>query len=238
MNLTGVEWLCLGVAAALIVFGARWVFRRRPSVYRKELPRIYEPHDLGPNPDSTNFYFRNLDQSLADIPQKLKQFRDLERELQGLDPVAWTFLKSELEPLLTVKDPVRGWEALWNKLKQAKAYKRSGYSHAAFNPPSVVKGKKTSDLEAGNGASKALCEVKTINMSEVEAERRLTGGVGTSEDQLNAAFLGKLGAPRQDSCGASTVRSSDHHHVIPVDMSFIRSRMNGDSTSSRSYSDL
>jgi hypothetical protein len=96
-----------------------------------------------------------------------------------------------------VKDPARGWEALWNKLNQAKAYdylKRSGYSHAAFIPPSVVKGKKTPDLEAGNGASKALCEVKTINMSEVEAERRQTGGVGTSEDQLNAAFLGKLGS--------------------------------------------
>jgi hypothetical protein len=98
MNLTGVEWLCLGVAAALIVFGARWVFRRRPSVYRKELPHIYELHDLGPNPASTNFYFRNLDQSLADIPQKLKKFRDLECELQGPIPSLGLFLNPSLNP--------------------------------------------------------------------------------------------------------------------------------------------
>ncbi len=166
-------------------------------MYRKELPRIYELYDLGPNPAPPEFYFRNLDQSLAEIPQKLKQFRDIERDLQGLDPAAWAFLKSELAPLLTAKDPVRGWEALLNKLNQAKAYNylvRCGYSRVAFIPPSSVKGKKTPDLEASNAAGKALCEVKTINVSDIEAERLQAGGVTTVEDQLNIFFLNKLGS--------------------------------------------
>jgi hypothetical protein len=37
-----------------------------------------------------------------------------------------------------------------------------------------------------------LCEVKTINPSEIEASRRLTGGVGISTDHLNEQFFGKL----------------------------------------------
>jgi hypothetical protein len=166
-------------------------------VYLQELPRIYELRDLAHHPASPDFYFRNLDQSLADIPQKLKQFRDLERDLESLDPVAWAFLKSELEPLLTAKDPMRGWEALLNRINQAKAYaylKRSGYGHVAFIPTSSVKGKKTPDLKADNGVERALCEVKTINMSDIEAERRATGGAGTSDDQLQIAFFNKLGS--------------------------------------------
>jgi hypothetical protein len=166
-------------------------------VYRQELPRIFELRDLAPDPASPEFYLRNLDQSLADIPQKLKQVRDLERDLETLDPAAWAFLKFELQPLLTARDPTRGWEALLNRLNQAKAYaylKCSGYIHVAFIPPSSVRGKKTPDLEAKNGAEKALCEVKTINMSDIEAERRLAGGVGTSNDQLQTAFFNKLGS--------------------------------------------
>ena len=197
MSRTGVEWLYSGIAAAVAVIAVLWFIRKRSGVYRKELPRIYELHDLGPTPAPPEFYFRNLDQSLAEIPQKLKQFRDIERDLQGLDPAAWAFLKSELAPLLMVRGPVRKWEPLLNKLNQAKAYNhlvRCGYSHVAFIPPSSVKGKKTPDLAASGATGKALCEVKTINVSDIEAERREAGGAATVEDQLNMFFLKKLGS--------------------------------------------
>jgi len=164
-------------------------------MYRKILPRIYELRDLLPLPAPPGAYFHDLDRTLAEIPQKLKQYRDIEADLQGLDPVAWTFLKSELQPLLTAKDPRRGWQSLFDKLNQAKAYshlKGAGYCNIEFIPPSTVKGQQMPDLRAEREAVKALCEVKTINISEIESDRRHRGGVGSSSDRLDAGFFAKL----------------------------------------------
>ena len=38
----------------------------------------------------------------------------------------------------------------------------------------------------------ALCEVKTINVSDIEAYRRFSGGVGRGTDHLTIGFFGKL----------------------------------------------
>ena len=46
-----------------------WIWWRRKTVYRRELPRIYELRDLLPNPPPPGAYFCNLDKSLAEIPQ-------------------------------------------------------------------------------------------------------------------------------------------------------------------------
>jgi hypothetical protein len=85
-------------------------------MFRKKLPRIYELHDLVPVPPPTDPYFRDLDASLAAHPLKFKQYRDIEQDLQGLDPAAWTFLKSEVAPLLVARVEKRGWQALFNIL--------------------------------------------------------------------------------------------------------------------------
>jgi hypothetical protein len=164
-------------------------------MYRKELPRIYELRDLLPDPLPAKAYFQNLDQSLSAVPQKLRQFRELERDLQELDPDAWAFLKSEVLHLLQVKDEKRGWQPLFDKLNQAKGYnylKRAGYMTVKFIPPGA--GRMTPDLEAVSVSGKVLCEVKTINISDVEAHRRRSGGVGTVTDQLEAGFFTKLAA--------------------------------------------
>jgi hypothetical protein len=169
--------------------------QRTKSVYRRELPRIYELRDLLPNPLPPEAYFQNLDRSLGEIPQKLRQFRDWERELEGLDRRAWSFLKGELAPLLTTRDPRRGWQPLFDKLNQARAYnhlKRAGYVHIEFVPVSIASNQQTPDLQATSGAGRVLCEVKTINVSEIEAERRAASGVGTTTDQLDAGFFRKL----------------------------------------------
>ena len=158
-----------------------WIWWRRKTVYRRELPRIYELRDLLPNPPPPGAYFCNLDKSLAEIPQKLRQFRDLERDLQGLDAAAWNFLKSELEPLLTAQDAKRGWQPLWDRLNQAKAYnhlKDARYRNIEFISPSTVRGQQTPDLRAELNTTRVLCEVKTIDISEIEAERRHSGGAG------------------------------------------------------------
>lgn len=166
-------------------------------MFRSELPRIYELRDLLPDPAPPGAYFRNLDQSLAEIPQKLKQFRDIEHDLEGLDLEAWGSLKSELKPLLAARHPTRGWQALFDKLNEAKAYNyltKAGYGGVRFIPRSKVRGQRTPDLSASMAGAKALCEVKTINHSQVEADRRYHGRVGTSTDRLEQGFFGKLSA--------------------------------------------
>jgi hypothetical protein len=164
-------------------------------VYRKELPRIYEFRDSLPDPVPASAYFQNLDKSLSENPQKLRQYRDLEQDLAALDPAAWAFLKSDVTPLFRVKHEMRGWQQLFDKLNQAKAYnhlKRVGYETVRFLPPSSVQGRKTPDLEARKDSRRALCEVKTINVSDIEAHRRVLGGVIEVSDQLKPGFFGKL----------------------------------------------
>lgn len=166
-------------------------------MFRKELPRIYELRDLLPDPVPLGAYFQNLEESLARIPQKLKQFRDIERDLEGLDPEAWEALKSDLKPLLAAKHPTRGWQSLFDKLNEAKAYnylKNAGCSDVRFIPRSKISGQRTPDLSASKGGTKTLCEVKTINHSEVEATRRHNGGVGAVTDRLEQGFFDKLSA--------------------------------------------
>jgi hypothetical protein len=131
--MTSSSRLSFVLAAAVAVALAAWVWQRRTAMYRRQLPHIYELHDLIPVPPP-NAYFRDLDRTLAEIPQKLKQYRDVEKDLQGLDPAAWAFLKSELAPLLTAKDAKRGWQPLFDKLNEAKAYnylKGAGYERVA-----------------------------------------------------------------------------------------------------------
>jgi hypothetical protein len=194
-------WL-LGCIAVITVGAVVWWLRKKRMMFRKELPRIYDLRDLLPDSPPADAYFRDLDASLAATPQKLRQFRDWERELEGLDPSAWALLKSELAPLLTARHPTRGWQQLFDKLNQAKAYnylKAAGYLDVKFISVSRIKGQRTPDLEACGGSTTALCEVKTISVSEDEADRRATGGVGTTTDQLNAGFFAKLASDLADA---------------------------------------
>jgi hypothetical protein len=166
-------------------------------MYRRELPRLYELSDLVPRPAPPQAYFRDLDRSLAAIPQKLNLYRDIEKDLRGLDPVAWTFLKAEVAPLICGRHPTRGWQPIFDMLNQAKAYNflnERGYGKVSFIPRSKVDSQRTPDLLGEREDSKALCEVKTINISEIEAERRSYGGVGTSVNQLPSQFFTKLAA--------------------------------------------
>ena len=190
-------------------------------MYRKELPRVFELHDLAQPSSSPGAYFQNFEKSLSAIRPKLKQFRDIEQDLQGLDASAWAFLKSEVAPLLAAKDPKRGWQSLFDKLNQAKAFnylKSAGYSNVRFVPPSPVKGQQAPDLKADG----VLCEVKTVNASEVEAHRRFSGGVGTVTDSLDKGFFNKLTSDLRKAKAQMAAHSTGHDvkHIAYIIVNF------------------
>lgn len=139
------------------------------------LPRLNELRAHIHDANDPNAYFRDFENSLREIPPKLKQFRDLETELQLLDSDAWTYLKAEAIPYLTRRDPNRGWEQLFNILNQAKAYNflvRQNHDGVRFIQRA---NEKTPDLTGRKGAARVLCEVKTVNISKDEAGYRASG---------------------------------------------------------------
>jgi hypothetical protein len=164
-------------------------------MYRKQLPRVYELRDMAQSPPSAEAYFSDFDNKLQENPVRLKHFRDIEAELQGLDASAWSYLKAQLAPLLAVRIEKRGWQALFDKLNEAKGYNHLvsiGCTNIEFIPVSSVNGQRTPDLQGALAGERVLCEVKTINMSEVEATRRTSGAVGSITLQLPDGFFRKL----------------------------------------------
>jgi len=126
----------------------------------------------------------------------LKFLRDIESELQGLDLVSWDLLKTEVAPLVAKKDLKRGWQHLWDKLNEAKGYNYlvgMGCSEVRFIRRASAKRQRTPDVEGMLGATKVLCEVKTINPSENEmAHRSRDFSVSTTSIRLSAGFFNKL----------------------------------------------
>jgi hypothetical protein len=55
-----------------------------------------------------------------------------------------------------------------------------------------AKDKQTPDLEGVLNGMRVLCEVKTIQISEDEAQRQQTGSPGTTQPFLTEDFFGKL----------------------------------------------
>jgi hypothetical protein len=156
-----------------------------------EFPRLCQLRDKLPKLPSNNAY--NFD--VQDNAIKLKHFRDIEAELQGLDSRSWDQLKTDLVPLLTTRDPERGWQALFDKLNEAKGYNyllRIGCRDVEFVLRSSAKGQKTPDLQGNLGATRVLCEVKTINISGDEAAHRRNSSVRSVSLTLPLGFFNKL----------------------------------------------
>ena len=164
-------------------------------MFRKELPRVYELRDQIEARGSPSAYFQDFDHSLRDQPSKMRAFRALEDELQGLDPASWEFLRKEALPYLTTRDETRGWQQLFDILNQARAYnflKTIGCSSVRFIPACSRDGEKTPDLQGVLDFIKTLCEVKTINISREEAMARDGGIVREIQAQLGQGFFNKL----------------------------------------------
>jgi hypothetical protein len=189
------------------------------------LPRIDELRELVENPVSPDACFQNSEQTLNEWPPKKRQFTDLERELQGLDLPAWQYLKKDVAPLLQRRHPTRGWQLLFDKLNHARAYNylaSIGCTTIRFIPESPIAGEKTPDLGAQLGPTKVVCEVKTINISEIEATRRTRGGVGSTEAQVSDGFFNKLTADLRNAKKQMDVYagSSDAREIVYIVVNF------------------
>jgi hypothetical protein len=161
-------------------------------MFRASMPRVFELRDLIEQPLTPSAYFQDFETVLGDkLARAIWLAR--EREFQGLDAESWEALKSEARPYLTLRDPNgRGWQQLIDVLNQARAHNYLvglGCSGVRFVPRGR---KETPDLEGTLDTRKVLCEVKTINISEQEANRRNTGQGGYITDSLNEQFLQKL----------------------------------------------
>jgi antitoxin HicB len=168
---------------------------RDETKFRKQLPRVYELRDMAQSPPSAEAYFSDFDNKLGESSVRLKHFQDIEAELQGLDASAWSYLKAQLAPLLTLRNEKRGWQALFDKLNEAKGYNHLvsvGYTSVEFVPTSSVNGQRTPDLQGRLAGVRVLCEVKTINISEVEATRRANDDAGSISRHLTGGFFSKL----------------------------------------------
>jgi hypothetical protein len=143
---------------------------------REELPRISELIDSLNDRVSSDTYFQNFENSIADERSaKRKHFVHIEAELAGLDLASWNHLKKKVGPLFEQRHRNRGWQPAFDKLNEAKAYNYLvglGCSRVEFIPESAEPGQKTPDLRGRLGTTRVLCEVKTINPSDDEAKAR------------------------------------------------------------------
>ncbi len=174
---------------------------QRPQLsFRNKLPRVYELKDLLPDPSNPDAYFHNFEQGLENSSQ-LAAFVKLEGWLAVLDDKAWDDLRERAAVHLVSKtrNTGRGWQALFDVLSEARAF---GYLRSidctAVHFIKRATG-KTPDLSAMLDGRQVLCEVKTINKSQEEAERsqRTHQGEFVARDgspQVTEAFLGKLSA--------------------------------------------
>jgi len=161
-----------------------------------QLSRVHELRALIADPSTESAYFRqDFDDRLCKSAARREAWIAREREFQGLDDVAWAFLKEEARPYLMRKDKKgRGWQQLFNILNQASAYnflrQQLGCATVRFVPrdPNM----ETPDLEGKTGSCTVLCEVKTIAVSEIEITARCGGTGSYTGPGLGEGFFTKL----------------------------------------------
>lgn len=103
----------------------------------------------------------------------------IENILAQLDSVAWEELIKKVLPFSCDKDKIYGWRQFYNHLNEARGYvllKNRGYSQISFVQTSSSRHgpvSKCADLVGLSPTSRAILDVKTINVSDDEIERNL-----------------------------------------------------------------
>lgn len=169
------------------------------SLMRRELARVFELKDTLSNPANPNAYFQDFEESLQENSLKLAAFRKIENVLAALDADAWKTLRETASTHLDKpsSNKGRGWQSLFDVLSEARgyAYLRSiGCSNIHFIDRDT---RPTPDIEAIHEGRRVLCEVKTINISDHEAGRRLRIYSGMpmackTPTELGIQYLSKL----------------------------------------------
>jgi len=174
--------------------------------FRVALPRLFELRDLHPNPTHPDAYFQNFETTLEN-PHAFSQFRDLEQALQSLDEAGWESVKRRAIPYLVAPKRSadgRGWQQLFDVFNEARAYrylKEDGCADIQFIEPGNT---RKPDLQALKSGALVYCEVKTLNVSKDEADRRVEiseKGVAASSVaiSLSSGFLNKVSSTFQSA---------------------------------------
>jgi hypothetical protein len=145
-----------------------------PTSFQEMLPRIYELKAMLTDPSHPDAYFQDFEDGLAKYKTKLAAFVKLERQLAVLDEDAWCDLKERAAVHLVsqTREQGRGWQPLFDVFSEARAYGYLvGAGCADVHFIKRAKG-KTPDLGASQDGRSVFCEVKTINASADEADRR------------------------------------------------------------------
>lgn len=157
-------------------------------VHPVNFDRLYELRDLG----GQEGYFSDVDERLDD-QFSCKMLTKLAELLNRLDEESWNYLKGKCKPLLSKANEDRGWTRLFDRLNEAKGY---GYLlDRGCNSPKFIRPDKNGqapDLEASDGTSEYLCEVKTINLTYEEIKRREKGEVKDVAYMLSYKLKSKL----------------------------------------------
>ena len=170
------------------------------SSFRNELPRVYELKDMLENPSHPDAFFQGLKD--LGIPIVLDKFRKLECWLDVLDEAAWRELGKKAEPHLVSRQRKsgRGWQELFAVFHEARAFgylQNIGCTGVHFIE--CRDNKRTPDLGALQDGRPVFCEVKTINLSDDEAEKQRLIAKGVFEAErprldVDEGFLRKLRA--------------------------------------------
>ena len=141
-------------------------------VLTEVFPRLYDLIAAVKYPTHPEAYFQHFDERLEESEHVRSVYIKVERSLQALDEESWRDLRERAVALTVQRDPTRGWQALFDTLNEAKAFaylQGLGCSEVRFIKPGRV---KRPDLSALLHGQRVLCEVKTINISADEANRR------------------------------------------------------------------
>jgi len=209
-----------------VQFGGNAITSIRSAIlHGVDLPRIFEIRGCVKKRGGSEAYFQDFENSLTNNPVKRKHFLHIESELVGLDSVAWAYLKAKVVPLFGKKNPPRGWQAAFDMLNQAKAFnylRRYGCTEVAFVPESTVPGQKTPDLRGNRLTKHVLCEVKTFNVSDIEAAARTQMRARFIQGKLPDAFFAKLTSTLQTAHKqmASYLPGSDAQQIVYVILNF------------------
>jgi len=149
----------------------------------------------------------------------------IEADLALLDDAAWNALKAKVVPCFAKRDLKRGWQSAFDTLNEAKGYNYLvglGVKSAKFVPESQTHGQKTPDLCGFLEGQPILCEVKTINASDPEAQVRREGGVRPIESNLPDGFFTKLARTLDQAGGqlAAYTKGYDARAIILVVMNY------------------
>lgn len=156
---------------------------------------VYELIDLIEDRNSPSAYFqKDFESRLCAEAQMRQTWLAREAEFQKLSNEAWCLLKEKARPYLAVRDQRRDWEGLISVLNEARAYgylRSFGCSDVRFIPEGETE-TRSPDLEADLIGRRVLCEVKTVQKSDLEVRVRSGECVGSTKDELSPGFFNKF----------------------------------------------